>query len=67
MNVVSKNNKNIKIGDNNKIKNSNIGHFKNFQKNKSLFSKFSGWILKILATVTAGVILNWLLQLLNLK
>lgn len=62
---MSKNN--IKIGDKNKIKNSNIGNFKNTEKKESMSTKFLGCFLKILTTVTAGVILNWLLHLLNLK
>lgn len=63
---MSKNN-NIKIGDNNKIKSSNIGNFDGLEKKESFFSKAVRWLFKILATVTAGIILNWLLHLLNLK
>ena len=62
-----KKNNNIKIGNKNNINKSNIGHFSDSKKKNSWFSKVSLWIFGILATIIAGVILPWLLNLLNLK
>ena len=64
---MAKKNENIKIGNKNIINKSNIGHFNNYKEKDSLLSMFSKWVFGILATVIAGVILGWLLYLLNLK
>ena len=63
---MAKKNENIKIGNKNKINKSNIGHFNNYKEKDSLLSMLSKWVFGILATVIAGVILGWLLYLLNL-
>lgn len=64
---MSKKNRNITIGNKNKINKSNIGYFKDSKTETNLLPKFLKWILSILATIVAGVILAWLLELLNLK
>lgn len=64
---MSKKNKNINIGDKNKITKSNIGYFKDSKQENNLLSKIIKWVFSILATIIAGVILAWFLNLLNLK
>lgn len=64
---MSKKNKNITIGNKNKISKSNIGYFEDSKKETNSLSKFLKWIFGILATIVAGVILAWILNLLNLK